>query len=523
MEKKLNVLHLEDDYLAAELIGRNLEHEGLSCDITRVWTRADFEAALDRGGFDLVLADYSLPSFDGMSALKAAVAAIPDVPFILVSGVMGEELAVEALKAGATDFVLKSRLSRLGPAVKRALRESADRRERKRLEAQLNHAQKLESLGVLAGGIAHDFNNLLTTMTGYADLALGQLPLGSPARESVEMVLKATEAGASLARQMLAYSGRATFIKAHVGLNAFVEEMAQLLMVSVTKKAELRYELSSEALYVEADKAQLQQVVMNLITNASDAIGDRPGTITVRTHAVEAGPDYFLNTYMPEQPAGRYACIEVADTGAGMDEATKRKIFDPFFTTKFTGRGLGLSAVLGIIRAHGGTVLVDSEFGKGSTFKVYFPAVDAPAEEVAPETRTTEALSAPQKKGRVVLVVEDEVKVRELDRLILEGAGYRVLLAADGHEGVEEFKRKADEIDLVLLDMTMPKMSGVEALAEIRRTRPDVIVVLTSGYAEEDISGSFEDTGRVLFLQKPYRASHLIGKVSEALDGRYTT
>ena len=387
--------------------------------------------------------------------------------------------------------------------------------ERRRLEEQARHSQKLESIGMLAGGIAHDFNNLLMGVLGNAELALLELPPGSLVRQRVEQVEKAAFRAAELTNQMLAYAGKARFVVEPVDLSQLVEEMAHLLSAAISKKAVLRFDLTTELPAVEADATQLRQVVMNLITNASDAIGERSGVITARTGVVDVDRSYLARTYLSEDLAeGQYVYVEVADTGCGMDEETKARVFDPFFTTKFTGRGLGLASALGIVRAHGGAVRVESEPGEGTTFRILLPAAARPAVAPEPDPPPAELRIA----GGTVLVVDDEEAVRNVARAVLERAGFSVLTAGDGREGVEVFRAHADEVGVVVLDLTMPVMSGAEALRELRAVRDDVRVVLSSGYAEQDSSTQLSGDSVSAFVQKPYRPAELVSKVVEALE-----
>lgn len=387
---------------------------------------------------------------------------------------------------------------------------------RRKLEDQIHHAQKLESLGVLAGGIAHDFNNLLMGVLGNASLAMMELPPESPARESVTHIEHAALRAAELAKQMLAYSGKGRFIIQRLDLTKVVEEMSHLLQVSISKKAFLRYNFAANLPAVEGDPTQIRQVIMNLITNASDAVGEKSGVITICTGALAADSAYLSETYLDDDlPEGCYVYVEVSDTGCGMDEETQAKIFDPFFTTKFTGRGLGLAATLGIVRGHKGAIKVYSEVGKGTTIKLLFPACALPEDE---PTGNDEKEALAWKSTGKILLVDDEETVRVVCRRILESCGFRVLTANDGRIGVDLFREKADEIDLVLLDMTMPHMDGEEAFREMRKIRSDVRVVLTSGYSEQDATGRFAGKGLAGFIQKPFFPSSLLEKVREILE-----
>jgi nitrogen-specific signal transduction histidine kinase/CheY-like chemotaxis protein len=385
---------------------------------------------------------------------------------------------------------------------------------RQELVEQKKEAQRLESLGVLAGGIAHDFNNLLTPILGDASLALLDLPRNSPARLRLQRIEKAAHRAAALTNQMLAYSGQRPLAIEPLDISQLVEELAQLLEATVSGKAELIYDLAEDLPAVEADAAQLSQVVMNLITNATEAVRDGAGRIVLRTGPVEAekvernfliGSDALLSD--------RYIFIEVIDDGCGMDAQTQSKIFDPFFTTKFTGRGLGLAATLGIVRSFGGAIEVDSEVGRGTRFGVLLPSAERQVPPVAPEDTSIEGWRS---RG-TVLVVDDDEGVRELVAETLQRAGLTVLLAGDGREAVELFRRQADEIQVVVLDRTMPNIDGEEAFDEIRRIRPDARIILVSGYSEERAAWHCIDQGLDAFLQKPFEPMALLEHVRRIL------
>jgi PAS domain S-box-containing protein len=387
--------------------------------------------------------------------------------------------------------------------------------ERMCLEAQIQHAQKLESLGVLAGGIAHDFNNLLVGILGNANLALSELLPGSPARDFLKQIDVAAQHAADLTRQMLAYSGRGKFVVQALDLSLVVEEMLHMMKVSISKKVGLRLNLDHDLPAIEADASQISQVIMNLVTNASEAIGDECGVIALSTGIRECDLDYLAGTYLNEGLSeGTFISLEVSDTGCGMSQETIDKIFDPFFTTKFTGRGLGLAAVMGIVRGHGGAMRVSSELGHGTVFTVLLPSSSRQAEDTA--ARTPQPLM--WRGSGTVLVADDEMTVRELARRVLERAGLEVLLAEDGKQALEIFRAHADEIRVVLLDMTMPHLDGEETFGEMRGLRPDVSVILSSGYSEQEATERFEGRGLAGFLQKPYRPSRLIDAMRSVLE-----
>ncbi|MCP4641949.1 MAG: response regulator [bacterium] len=394
-------------------------------------------------------------------------------------------------------------------------REEAEA-ERKRLEAQVLHTQKLESLGVLAGGIAHDFNNMLMAVMGNADCALAETPKNSAIGENLSAIAETAARAADLCRQLLAYSGRGRFVVETLDLSRLVARMTKMLEVTVSKKAELRYEFAQGLPPVEGDATQLNQITMNLITNASEALEGKSGVITIRTGARECGPDCLKESLLDQElPEGRYTYLEVSDTGCGMDTETRAKLFDPFFTTKSMGRGLGLSAVLGIVRAHGGTVSIESVPGQGTTFAVLLP-VAASAGASLPELPPEPPVSSGALTG-TVLLVDDERSVRAVARGMLERMGLTVLEARDGREAVEVFGEHASEVDCVLLDLTMPHMNGEEAFFELRKIRPDVTVVMSSGYSEHEIGQNLIDAGLAGFMQKPYRRADLMERMRQML------
>ena len=390
--------------------------------------------------------------------------------------------------------------------------------ERRRTEEQMLQMQKLESLGVLAGGIAHDFNNLLAGILGNAGIAKSEVEDGDDPSESLANIETAARRAADLTRQMLAYSGRGAFVIQRIDLSALVAEMAHLLATAISKKAVLRLHTLDRLPPVEGDATQLRQVVMNLITNASDALGDGAGTITLTTGVTHATRADLASTYIDEAlPEGEYVFLEVADTGCGMEDETQARIFDPFFTTKFTGRGLGLAATLGIVRGHRGAIAVESAPGHGTRMRLLLPVcATAPAED------TIAAVPAPEPgvvswrgQGRI-LVVDDEELVRSLAARVLEASGFEVVGATDGLEALEVFERAPDSIRLVLLDWMMPRLSGAETLDALRERRSDLPVILSSGYAEQTVSGRLDDRLTV-FIQKPYRPQELLAKVKAAL------
>jgi CheY-like chemotaxis protein len=376
------------------------------------------------------------------------------------------------------------------------------------------HSQKLESLGVLAGGVAHDFNNLLTGVLGSASLALELLPENEPVCQLIKHIERAGHHAADLTRQMLAYSGRGCFEVVAVNLPKLVQDMAELLKASISKKVALEFNLAKDPPLIEADATQLRQLVMNLVMNAAEAIGDTAGSVTVRTGVVDADRA-VLAAVLHEEDAteGLYVFVEVADTGCGMDAEIQAKMFDPFFTTKFTGRGLGLAAVQGIVRGHRGALQVRSTPGQGTCFRVLFPASKQPPVHHVAE----EPISATPYQTGTVLVVDDEDLVRSVSRQILERAGFKVLTADGGRAALEAFREHHEQIDAVLLDLTMPDLGGEEVYREMRGIRPTVPVVILSGYNEEHVTERFAGIGPVEFLAKPYQDADLSAKVGAAI------
>jgi len=376
--------------------------------------------------------------------------------------------------------------------------------ERIQLEKQLLHAQKLESLGVLAGGIAHDFNNILMAILGNAEMALLRINRESPAVENLHRIEQAAARAAELARQMLAYSGKGKFVVENLDMNCLLEEMLHMLKVSISKKAVLRFNLHQPLPSVEADATQIRQIIMNLVINASEAIGDKSGFISVTTGCMECDQGYLKDVWLDETLApGRYVYLEISDTGCGMDKDTLAKLFDPFFTTKFTGRGLGMAAVQGIVRGHKGAIKVYSEAGKGTSFKVLFPATGRPA-----DTAAACSVSNSWQGSGTVLLVDDEEDVLRIGSEMLSMLGFAVVAAGDGREALEIFRNTPD-IAVVILDLTMPHMDGEQCYRELRQLKPEVKVIVSSGYNEQEVTQKFMGKGLAGFVQKPYRLSVL--------------
>ena len=376
--------------------------------------------------------------------------------------------------------------------------------ERRQLEQQFERTQRLESLGVMAGGIAHDFNNILMAVLANAEMIQRELPADSPAVRPLSEIHSAADRAAELCRQMLAYAGKSSMVSEKIHIGYMVEELAQLLRASIPKKVSLEIEVNAETPALEGDGSQISQVVMNLIINAAESTGDQGGTVSVRVmpRVLREGESMRLG-FDEVLPAGPYCMLEVIDDGCGMDAATRARIFEPFFTTKFTGRGLGLAAVLGIVRAHNGALAVKSKPGKGTEFRVLFPATNIPVLIAQPAPALDET-TAPFQWDGGVLLVDDETPLRIVGQRMLERMGCRVWTAEDGLEGLERYREHAAEIDLVILDLTMPNMDGHEALVELRKMDPDIPVIIASGFSAEDLEARFEGQRVAATLQKPF-------------------
>jgi len=395
-------------------------------------------------------------------------------------------------------------------ARKQAEAEKAD------LNRKLQDTQKLESLGVLAGGIAHDFNNLLTGVMGNASLARLDLPAGLPALANLEQIEAAALRAAELCKQMLAYAGKGRFVIQNLELNQVITDTTQLLQISISKNCVLRFNLAAQLPPVSADATQLRQVIMNLVINASEAINERSGVIALSTGVVRVDRRYLATTrFTPDLPEADYVFLEVSDNGAGMDEQTQAQIFDPFFTTKFTGRGLGLAAVLGIVRGHGGAIKVYSERGRGTTFKVLFPIAEGRAE---PVPVADDPLAAWRGAG-TVLVVDDEETVRAVAARLLESLGFATVTADDGRSALERYRAEPERYTLVLLDLTMPHLDGEETFRQLRLLRSDVKVVLMSGFNQQEAINRFTGKGLAGFVQKPFERVSLARELRRVLAG----
>jgi PAS domain S-box-containing protein len=642
MEKPLRILHLEDNPLDAELIEARLRSNGIDCEITVVDNKSDFTVALKEREFDVILSDHGLPMFDGGTALAIREGIKPGTPFIFVTGSLGEERAIETLKSGATDFVLKDHLHRLAPAVSRALREARLQLDRRRaeealvrsqaslsnaqriahlgsfernlatneiacsdeilrifginpqefsgrmvelvkyihpddkeavdraiaesiekktacaldyrilradgsvrhvhlqaettydgqgkavllagtlhdateqhsLENQLRQAQKMEAVGRLAGGVAHDFNNLLTVINGYSDLLLTNNSMLQPfEREFLEEIKRAGERAARLTRQLLAFSRQQVLHPQILDLNSVVHDIGKMLRRLIGEDVELQTVAASGLGTVKADPGQMEQVLMNLVVNARDAM-PKGGRLIIETSNVEIDESYVARRN--EVRAGRYVVLAVSDTGVGMDEEVQRHIFEPFFTTKEKGQGtgLGLATVYGIVKQSGGYIWVYSEVGVGTIFRLYFPRLDVALQANGKADASSMRLDGTE----TILLVEDDRDVRDLARRILTARGYEVIVATRAEEAIDLAQGSSPHIHLLLTDVIMPGKSGHQLAKEVASIRPKIKTLFMSGYTDRAILEQGILDNPSAFIQKPFNPTGLLKKVREALD-----
>ncbi|MFA6960991.1 MAG: response regulator [Opitutaceae bacterium] len=642
--RPLRILHLEDKSFDQELVRRALLNKGIDCEFVYVRSKAEFETALSREKFGLILSDFTIPGYDGSAALTLAQATCPEVPFVFVSGTIGEDRAIESLKNGAIDYVLKSNLERLQPAVLRALREAhehtmaaaalaalrrseerfremaerigsvfysidlhtghhsyvspayeqiwglaatalyaqpdqwitavviedrpavlgayaqlargmehsieyrirrpdgtlrwiedrgylihepdgnmkravgvaTDITRRHQLEAQLRQAQKMEAVGQLAGGVAHDFNNILTVVIGWARLLLNRESMPPDAIGPLTEIFNAGNRAANLTRQLLVFSNKQTIERQTIDLNHITGEISEMLRRLIGEHITLNLVQSPLPCLAEADAGMIEQVLMNLAVNARDAM-PRGGTLTISTGTIVV--DEVSARCHPGAHAGNFACLNVSDTGCGIAPENLQKIFEPFFTTKEPGQGtgLGLAMVAGIVKQHQGWIELESTRDVGTRFRILLPAASVA------DSGTVTIPSSPEAVGggsETILLVEDEPTVREFAVAVLNSHGYRVLQACSGMDALEVWRRHASRITLLVTDLVMPDgLSGVELAVRLRREKPGLKVVLTSGYSNGTTSGEFQPPADMYFVQKPYKPQALAQAVRTTLDG----
>jgi signal transduction histidine kinase len=511
-QERLRVLMLEDDADDAALIRGALERIVPEAEVRWTRTKAEFIGELDAFAPRLVLSDYRLAGFDGLEALALVRRKTPEIPFILISGTIGEERAVEALRSGATDYVLKDRLERLEAVLLRALRESRERASRLNAEAaldesraQLLQSHKMEALGRLSGGVAHDFNNILTAITAYSELALAKPGVDEEVRTDLREILNAAFRAAALTRQLLAFSRRQIFTPKIVDLNRSLADLDRMLQRIIGEDIKLSVVPAADLLRVRVDADQIGQVILNLVVNARDAMPGG-GALTLRTANVEL--DAADLRAQPSVLPGRFVRLSVEDDGEGMDTATLARLFEPFFTTKLKGTGLGLATVYGIVKQSAGFIEAASAPGSGTVFRIFLPAVEA-----ASEAAGAPAEPEPRKGTETVLVVDDDAAVRNVARRILDGRGYTVLAAQGGEEGLRLAAGSSRPVDLLITDVVMAGMGGRELARRVKKACPACRVLFTSGYPEGEAAASNER-----FIAKPFTTEELIRSVRRLLD-----
>jgi PAS domain S-box-containing protein len=632
----LHLLILEDNPDDAELAVKELEREGFEVKWTMVDTEEGFREALAEK-LDLILVDYSIPSFDGLAAVKVHRQLDLKIPLIIVSGTIGEEVAVECMKSGATDYVLKDNLSRLGPVVKRALeemkiyrkskqteealRESEERyrvlfetakdaifvsdetgrfvdvnqaaceflgysreellklspkeidadptgydafikvrngltdkltfeinqikkdgmhlpveitgsffnekgrqmalaiarditerkkteEERKKLEARLGRTQKMEAIGKLAGGIAHQFNNGLYAITGNLDLLEMNFPGNEKVADYTREMKNSTRRMTRLTAQLLAYARGGKYQAETISLSDFVKDTLPLVRHTIDSAISVDTDLPPGIFNVKADLTQMQMTLSAVLSNAAEAM-DGKGQIRIVCRNTIITDETAVD--FSELKPGNYICLTITDDGKGMDEETKTRIFEPFFTTGFEGRGLGMAAVYGIVKSHDGWIAVDSELGKGTIVKIYLPAVEALVKEHA------KSKIEPIKGRGTILVIEDEETVMKVTRKILEMLGYSVLEAKTGQEAINVAKTFDEDIDLAMLDILLPDMSGDAIYPFLMEARPDLKVIVFSGYFADGPAQEILNAGAEDFIQKPFSITELSEKLGKTL------
>jgi signal transduction histidine kinase len=523
MNESLRVLIVDDSPMDANLIVRELRRFIAGVSHERIDTAGAMRRALSGSNWDVILCDWSMPKFSARAALSIVKELDFDVPFIIVSGTTGEENAVEAMRAGAHDYILKDRLSRLVPAVEREMRESKRRQAHagsehrleealRNSEGQLRQAQKMEAVGRLAGGVAHDFNNALSVILAYGEMVLAAVPADDPNRGDIEEIRRAGERAADLTRQLLMFSRRNVVEPKVIDANEVLDKMQKMLARLLGEDVELSIEKAPDLWPIRVDPSSFDNMIMNLVVNARDAM-PRGGQLTIRTS--NAALTEAIDGAQFRVPKGEYVFVTVADSGTGMDTATLARIFEPFFTTKEHGKGtgLGLSTVFGTIQQSGGAIDVRSQPGEGTTFEIYLPRVEAPG---AAERPRLEPL--PHRGSETILLVEDEEAVRTMVKTVLQRRGYCVITAGDGESAIDASEEYSGPIHLLLTDVVMPRMHGPDLARELALSRPEMRVLFVSGYTDDSVLRHGIEEGGVHFLQKPITAGVLTTRIRELLD-----
>jgi two-component system, cell cycle sensor histidine kinase and response regulator CckA len=524
MNSPLHILHLEDNPNDAKLVQSTLEAGGIPCTTTCVQTRDDLISALERGGIDLILSDFSLAAFDGLSAAELVRTRWAAIPLIIVSGTPGEEGAIDSFKSGATDYVLKEHLSGLVPAVRRALQEVEAVAKFRKLEAHLIESQKMEAIGRLSSGMAHDFNNILAVIVGYNDLVTSGLGQESPLRKYTEEIRQASNRAAGLTRQLLVFSRKQLVQPSVIDPNDAVKELHKLLRRLIDERISIAIVPGIETGRVKVDSGYIVQVLLNLVFNARDAMPDG-GKLTIETKNVTLDKGYA--DAHPGTIPGRYVALSVTDTGTGMTEEVKARLFEAFFTTKPSGTGLGLATCRTIVQQAGGHIDVDSEIGKGCTVRIYLPRVEqaldpmSAAIRTGPSPRGKEAIRVknvpplPGKSVQRILVVDDDISIRQLSTEMLIRSGYEVDAAADGAAGWKALQGKP--YDLLITDNFMPKVTGIEMVKKLHAAGMKLPVIMATAMLPQEEFVLHPWLQAVTTLLKPFRAVELLAAVQKIL------
>jgi signal transduction histidine kinase len=526
MSDALNVLLVEDSERDAKLVLQELRKLGRPIASERVEDADAMRRALLSRSWDLVISDWSMAKFSAGAAIALLRELQLDLPCVIVSGTSGEESAVEAMRTGARDYVLKDKLGRLTPAIDRELTECRERRARREAEQarqqselrlreseeQLRQAQKMEAIGRLAGGVAHDFNNVLSVILSYADLILAELRPADPLRGDIGEIRKAAVRAAGLTRQLLLFSRHQLADPQVVSLNTILTTMSQMLERVAGEDVDFAWRPGEELWRVRVDTSHIEHLIMNLVVNARDAM-PTGGKLTIETANVVLDEEYASVHF--ETKSGPHVMLAVTDTGCGIPKELQASIFEPFFTTKERGKGtgLGLSSVFGIVRQSDASIWLYSEVGSGTTIKIYFPRVEG-----APESIRPPAMPAISNGSETILLVEDQEQVRVIVHAILGKHGYRVLAAENAGEALLLCERHAEPIHLLLTDVVMPHMSGPELARRLLASRPDMKILCMSGYTDDSIIRHGLVEADFAYLQKPVTPASLARKVREVLD-----
>ena len=519
MKTPLKLLLIEDSEDDVELLLRELRKNSFDVVYSQIQSRPDMIEALNRSSWDIIISDYELPLFSGAKALEVYKEMNLDIPFIVVSGNIGETTAVEMMRAGAHDYLMKDKLTRLAPAINRELQDAALRRQTRLTEMALKESeskyqqyQKLESIGALAGGIAHDFNNILNIIIGHVLLLEQALP-NVEHKQRIETILSASNRGTALVKQLLSFARKTPRKLDVIQINSVIIELIKLLNEIFPKQIRINSFLDDQLPPIVCDVTEIHQVLLNLCVNGRDAMPNG-GDLAISTNLVSR--DSLIGKH-PTASANRYIRIDVIDTGTGMDEETQKRIFEPFFTTKEIGKGtgLGLSVVFGIIESHNGFIQIESVVGKGTTFSVFCPVIEDKPEKTV---KAKPALLSEVKGGsEIILFVEDEDALREFVREILENKGYMVLTAPEGVEGLRIFNLFRDTINLVISDNEMPRMNGVELIRQIKTLSPKTKTIFATGNAE-GIKSTDPQFNSDSILEKPYDIVRILQVVRNVLD-----